>query len=89
LTAYSPLVNPFYVVIGGVQSSNIMVKRLGSNDTPLKEEKIITEIAEKHNCQSAQVLLNWGIQRGYVVLTKVRISRNKNLSLLILTNLSI
>ncbi|QKX62785.1 uncharacterized protein TRUGW13939_09950 [Talaromyces rugulosus] len=43
---------------------------LGSNDTPLKEEKIITEIAEKHNCQAAQVLLNWGIQRGYAVLTK-------------------
>lgn len=51
-----------------------MVNRLGSNDTPLKEEKIITEIAEKHKCQPAQVLLNWGIQRDYVVLTKVRIS---------------
>ncbi|KAI8079099.1 NADP-dependent oxidoreductase domain-containing protein [Gilbertella persicaria] len=54
LTAYSPLGNPGY--------RNNMVKTV--------EEPVVTDIAKKYNKSPQQVLLNWGVNRGYAVIPK-------------------
>jgi len=54
LTAYSPLGSRYLV----------------HSDTSLTREKLIMEIAEKHACSPAQVLLAWGMQRGIAVIPK-------------------
>ncbi|CAR23718.1 KLTH0E15532p [Lachancea thermotolerans CBS 6340] len=43
---------------------------LGSQGSPLVEEPAVKEIASKHNADPAQVLISWGIKRGYVILPK-------------------
>lgn len=43
---------------------------LGSNGSPLLKEPVIIEVAKKYGVEPAQVLINWGIQRGYVILPK-------------------
>ncbi|KAG0166757.1 hypothetical protein DFQ28_001141 [Apophysomyces sp. BC1034] len=55
LTAYSPLGNPGYSQ-GGV------IKTL--------DEPVVLQIAEKYNKTPVQVLLNWGVNRGYSVIPK-------------------
>ncbi|KAL0076985.1 NADP-dependent oxidoreductase domain-containing protein [Phycomyces blakesleeanus] len=57
---------------------------LGSTNSPLlKDEKVIA-IAKKYNKSAAQILLEWGVQRGYAVIPKSvtpsRIVENINLS---------
>lgn len=54
MTAYSPLGNPGYKP--GV------VKTL--------DEPAIIDIAKKYNKTPVQVLLNWGVNRGYCVIPK-------------------
>ncbi|KAI8374111.1 NADP-dependent oxidoreductase domain-containing protein [Radiomyces spectabilis] len=55
LTAYSPLGNPGYSQ-GGV------IKTL--------EEPVVLQIAEKYGKTPVQILLNWGVARGYAVIPK-------------------
>ncbi|CEP18453.1 hypothetical protein [Parasitella parasitica] len=43
---------------------------LGSSDSPLMKDETITFIANKHNATAAQILISWGIERGYAVLPK-------------------
>ena len=34
------------------------------------DDPLLTKVAKKHNKTPAQVLLRWGIQRGFVILPK-------------------
>ncbi|KAH3678170.1 hypothetical protein WICPIJ_008928 [Wickerhamomyces pijperi] len=43
---------------------------LGSQDSPLFSDEILKSIAESNGVSVAQVLINWGLKRGYVVLPK-------------------
>ncbi|GAA5803937.1 NADP-dependent oxidoreductase domain-containing protein [Helicostylum pulchrum] len=54
LTAYSPLGNPGY--------------RKDSRTT--LDDPVILDIAKKYNKTPAQVVLNWGVNRGYAVIPK-------------------
>lgn len=53
---------------------------LGSSASTLHEEEVITEIATKHKKTSAQIMLSWGIAKGWAVVpksvTKSRIESN-------------
>ena len=66
VTAYSPLGS----------------RHLVASEDGLTREKIIVEIAGKHNCTPAQVLLSWGINREVAVIPKsvnpIRIAENFN-----------
>jgi len=57
VTAYSPLAN------------NAHMARQGGEPN-LLEEKVVLDIAEKHNKTPAQVLIRWAIQRETVVIPK-------------------
>lgn len=60
------------------KQNNILVTAyspLGSSRTVgtekgLDKENIILDIAKKHNCSPAQILLAWGIERGTIVIPK-------------------
>ena len=54
LTAFSPLGS----------------RHLINTETSITNEKIIIQIAKKHNCTPAQVLLSWGMNRGTSVIPK-------------------
>ncbi|CEG64102.1 Putative Alcohol dehydrogenase [Rhizopus microsporus] len=43
---------------------------LGSTGSPFLKDEKIAKIAEKYNATPAQVLISWGIQRGYSVIPK-------------------
>lgn len=43
---------------------------LGSLDSPLFTNKTLLEIAKGYDVQVAQLLINWAVKRGYVVLPK-------------------
>ena len=43
---------------------------LGSTGSPLHSDKTLAAIAEKHGKTTAQVLLAWGIQKGWSVIPK-------------------
>ncbi|SCU78496.1 LADA_0A05908g1_1 [Lachancea dasiensis] len=43
---------------------------LGSQGSPLVEEPVVKEIAEKYSIDPAQVLISWNIHRGIAVLPK-------------------
>ncbi|KAG2233365.1 hypothetical protein INT48_000368 [Thamnidium elegans] len=43
---------------------------LGSTGSPVMEEPIVLDIAERNNATPAQVLLSWGIRRGCSVIPK-------------------
>ncbi|KAK4512159.1 uncharacterized protein ATC70_013402 [Mucor velutinosus] len=43
---------------------------LGSSDSPLMKDEAIIAIADKYNATAAQILISWGIERGYAVLPK-------------------
>ncbi|CCE63859.1 hypothetical protein TPHA_0G00210 [Tetrapisispora phaffii CBS 4417] len=43
---------------------------LGGSNVPLVTNPVITEIATKLGVNAGQLLISWGIQRGYVVLPK-------------------
>jgi len=52
----------------GIHSSGY--SPLGSTNSPLHNDAIIKEIANKYNVSIAQVLLAWGVQNGWSVLPK-------------------
>ena len=54
--AYSPLGNPTQKPQDGL--------------VPLLENAVISRIAKKHNRSTAQILLRWSIQRGFVAIPK-------------------
>ena len=59
LTAYSPL------------GSKDRIPQMKAPDEPsLLENKVINEIAEKHEASPAQILIKWAIDRGTVVIPK-------------------
>lgn len=43
---------------------------LGSNDSPLYSNETVTSIAKAKNRSAQQVLLMWGLQKGWSVLPK-------------------
>lgn len=43
---------------------------LGSSASTLHEEEVIKEIADKHGKTSAQIMLSWGIAKGWAVVPK-------------------
>ncbi|SCU80681.1 LADA_0B08944g1_1 [Lachancea dasiensis] len=43
---------------------------LGSTSSPLLSALAVVEVAKKYNVEPAQVLINWGVSRGYCVLPK-------------------
>ncbi|SCV06109.1 LANO_0H22298g1_1 [Lachancea nothofagi CBS 11611] len=43
---------------------------LGSDGAPFIDEPVIREIAKRYHVEPAQVLINWGLKRGYAVLPK-------------------
>lgn len=54
LTAYSPLGNPGY----------------RKDNRATLDDPVILDIAKKYNKSPAQVVLNWGVNRGYAVIPK-------------------
>ena len=59
ITAYSPL------------GSGDRPERLKKeDDIDLLNEETITQIAQKHSCSTAQVLISWGVERGTAVIPK-------------------
>eukprot|EP01138_Halocafeteria_seosinensis_P002027 gb/GECG01002076.1/.p1 GENE.gb/GECG01002076.1/~~gb/GECG01002076.1/.p1 ORF type:complete len:335 (+),score=55.45 gb/GECG01002076.1/:1-1005(+) len=59
VTAYSPLGSP--------DRPDFCVKE---DHKPLMENKVVSEVAQKHNCSNAQVLIRWGIERKTCVIPK-------------------
>ena len=59
LTAYSPL-----------GSKDRIPEMKAENEPNLFENPIVIEIAQAHNCSSAQVLISWAIDRGTSVIPK-------------------
>jgi len=59
LTAYSPL-----------GSSGRPKMMLAGDETWVLEDPLVAEIAKKHGKSPAQVILNWGMSRGIVVIPK-------------------
>ena len=59
ITAYSPL--------GSGDRPDRLKKE---NDPQLFEEPVITEIADKHLCSMAQVMIGWAVKRGTAVIPK-------------------
>ncbi|SCU78279.1 LAFA_0A05842g1_1 [Lachancea sp. 'fantastica'] len=43
---------------------------LGSQGSPVADEPVIKEVAQKYNVDAAQILISWAVARGYVVLPK-------------------
>ncbi|ODV75722.1 Aldo/keto reductase [Cyberlindnera jadinii NRRL Y-1542] len=43
---------------------------LGSVDSTLFNHPVLTEIAQKYGVSTAQVMINWALSRGYIVLPK-------------------
>ncbi|KAI8883475.1 Aldo/keto reductase [Backusella circina FSU 941] len=43
---------------------------LGSTNSPLFEDETVLNIAAKYNVTAAQILISWGVHRGYVVIPK-------------------
>ncbi|CEP60659.1 uncharacterized protein LALA0_S01e16006g [Lachancea lanzarotensis] len=43
---------------------------LGSDGAPFLKEPVVREIAKRYHVDTAQLLISWGLQRGYVVLPK-------------------
>ncbi|KAL7310015.1 hypothetical protein PS15m_010824 [Mucor circinelloides] len=43
---------------------------LGSTDSPLFKNENVLKIAEKYNVSPAQILISWGLKRGYSVIPK-------------------
>ncbi|SCU81463.1 LANO_0B03180g1_1 [Lachancea nothofagi CBS 11611] len=55
------------------KQNNILLEAyspLGSEGSPLVDEPAVKEIAKKYNIDPAQVLISWGIHRGYAILPK-------------------
>lgn len=59
ITAYSPL--------GSGDRPDRLKKE---KDPKLFEDPIIREIAEKHKCSMAQVMIGWAVKRGTAVIPK-------------------
>ncbi|KAI8083380.1 NADP-dependent oxidoreductase domain-containing protein [Gilbertella persicaria] len=52
---------------------------LGSTDSPLLKDEVVSKIAEKNKVSPAQILISWGAKRGYSVIPKsVTASRIKS-----------
>lgn len=64
VTAYSPLanMNPTYKLTKADTDANI--------STPIIEHEAVKNIAQVHNCTAAQVVLAWGLKRGFSVIPK-------------------
>ncbi|KAI8643052.1 NADP-dependent oxidoreductase domain-containing protein [Parasitella parasitica] len=43
---------------------------LGSTNSPLFKDETVVKIAEKYNVSPAQILISWGLKRGYSVIPK-------------------
>lgn len=55
------------------KSNNIVVEAyspLGSSGSKMLTDETLMSIADKYDAQPAQILINWGISRGYCVLPK-------------------
>ncbi|CAH00607.1 uncharacterized protein KLLA0_D10109g [Kluyveromyces lactis] len=87
-----PAVNQFEIhpqlpqteLINYCKSKGIVVEAycpLGSSSSAMLSDPTIAEIADKYHVKPANVLINWGISRGYCVLPKsftpARIASNK------------
>lgn len=59
--AYSPLKSPGSVLLDGV-------KRMDTRN--LLEEPVVKELAEKYGKTKGQIILNWGLARGHVIIPK-------------------
>ena len=50
--------------------------RVGSNMGPvgddIKQDEMITSLAAKYNCTPSQILLSWGLSRGYCIVPKAK-----------------
>ena len=72
VTAFSPLGSQSYVSIGMAQESDSLLN-----------QKVVLEIAARHDRTPAQVILRWGVQRGTAIVPKTsRVERlRENLAL--------
>lgn len=55
------------------KSENILIEAyspFGSADAPVLKEPELHKLAEKYNISTAQLIISWSVQRGYVVLPK-------------------
>lgn len=55
------------------KSKNILVQAyspLGSSSSAMLADPVLEDISKKYNAQPAQILINWGLSRGYCVLPK-------------------
>ena len=43
---------------------------LGSTNAPILTEPVLINLAKKHGVQTAQIVISWHVQRGYIVLPK-------------------
>lgn len=64
---------PQYALCDFCKEHNIHVEAyspLGGQGAPVLEDDIINEIAKRHNADSGNVVISWGVQRGLVTLPK-------------------
>ncbi|KAG8968868.1 hypothetical protein FRC03_005741 [Tulasnella sp. 419] len=65
--------NPQHKLTEWLKSKGIVPEAyspLGSTNSPLLKDEVVLEIAEKHKASPAEVLIGWGIAKGFVVLPK-------------------
>ncbi|PWN53672.1 putative GCY1-galactose-induced protein of aldo/keto reductase family [Violaceomyces palustris] len=64
---------PQHDLVSYCQSKGIMPQAyspLGSSGGPVLEDEKVKAIAKAHDCDPAQVVISWGVQRGVTVLPK-------------------
>lgn len=70
ITAYSPLGNNSTYVLSGGRNNTYILHSEAIGLPLLIEDPVVKEVAKKLGATEAQVLIAWGVYRGYSVIPK-------------------